>query len=194
MFGFGCSCTLAMILGDCPAHRLHVFVFLVSLISASGMFINSFLAGGWNEFVSSDPWVRRPSTTRSCSRRNQSACRTVPRTDTTWCPVPPFAVGDESVAEFCGYPATAVAPPETEEPSEFLGELRHAPITDGSIGYYRFGNSSSDRPPLVMITGFGNTMGSWEADFLEELARHQELIIFDNRGMGESEVCKGERK
>ena len=103
--------------------------------------------------------------------------------------IPPFAAANETVGEFCGYGANATAPAWPDVASDFVGELRHANITDGTIGYYRFGNSSSGRPPLVMVAGFGMTMGDWGADTVEQLARDQEVIIFDNRGMGESTVC-----
>lgn len=52
----------------------------------------------------------------------------------------------------------------------------------GTIGYYRFGHGS----PLLLITGLGANMAEWNAYFLGELARHHEVILFDNRGIGSS--------
>lgn len=102
------------------------------------------------------------------------------------CPLP--AAANETVAEFCGYPADTPGPQWPAEPLDFVGELQYANITEASVGYYRFGNTSGLRPPLVMVVGFAQTMGDWNASLMEELARDQEVIVFDNRGMGESKV------
>jgi pimeloyl-ACP methyl ester carboxylesterase len=56
---------------------------------------------------------------------------------------------------------------------------------DGSIGYYRFGHGS----PVVLITGYRASLAEWNAYFLDELAKNHEVIIFDNRGIGRSQVC-----
>jgi pimeloyl-ACP methyl ester carboxylesterase len=39
-----------------------------------------------------------------------------------------------------------------------------------------------------MITGYRATMANWNAYFLGELAKHHEVIIFDNRGIGKSKA------
>ena len=104
------------------------------------------------------------------------------------CPLP--AAANETVAEFCGYPADTPGPQWPAEPLDFVGELQYANITEASVGYYRFGNTSGLRPPLVMVVGFAQTMGDWNASLMEELARDQEVIVFDNRGMGESKVLR----
>ncbi|GLQ51813.1 alpha/beta fold hydrolase [Dyella flava] len=54
----------------------------------------------------------------------------------------------------------------------------------GSIGYFRFGQGS----PIVLITGYRASMAEWNAYFLEALAKHHEVIIFDNRGIGLSQT------
>jgi pimeloyl-ACP methyl ester carboxylesterase len=58
-----------------------------------------------------------------------------------------------------------------------------ASTANGPIGYYRFGHGS----PLVLITGYRATLSEWNAYFLAELAKHHDVIIFDNRGIGQSE-------
>ncbi len=40
--------------------------------------------------------------------------------------------------------------------------------------------------PLVLIMGVGGTMSEWDREFLELLASQYRLIIFDNRGIGDS--------
>jgi pimeloyl-ACP methyl ester carboxylesterase len=55
---------------------------------------------------------------------------------------------------------------------------------NGSIGYFRFGQGS----PIVLITGYRASMAEWNAYFLDELAKHHEVIVFDNRGVGRSQM------
>lgn len=38
--------------------------------------------------------------------------------------------------------------------------------------------------PLLLILGFGGTMSFWDSHMMGCLARHRQLILFDNRGMG----------
>jgi pimeloyl-ACP methyl ester carboxylesterase len=55
---------------------------------------------------------------------------------------------------------------------------------NGSIGYVRFGHGS----PVVLITGYRATIAEWNASFLAELAKHHEVVVFDNRGIGQSQM------
>ena len=52
----------------------------------------------------------------------------------------------------------------------------------GPMGYYRFGSGE----PLLLITGYRATISEWNAAFLQNLARHHEVIIVDNPGVGRS--------
>lgn len=92
------------------------------------------------------------------------------------------------VIDFCeegGHTHTAVQPTY----ADFIGDLQFVSVPDGAeLAYYRFGNSTSGRPALVLVAGFGDTMSLWTVPFLEHLARDQEVIMFDNRGMGFSKV------
>jgi pimeloyl-ACP methyl ester carboxylesterase len=58
---------------------------------------------------------------------------------------------------------------------------------NGPIGYARFGHGA----PLLLITGYRATLGEWNAYFLGELAKHHEVIVFDNRGVGRSTATAG---
>jgi pimeloyl-ACP methyl ester carboxylesterase len=58
---------------------------------------------------------------------------------------------------------------------------------NGPIGYVRFGHGT----PLLLITGYRATLTEWNAYFLGELARHHEVIVFDNRGVGASAARDG---
>jgi pimeloyl-ACP methyl ester carboxylesterase len=43
-------------------------------------------------------------------------------------------------------------------------------------------------PKLVLVRGLSRSMRFWPADFLEQLARRFELLLFDHRGIGRSEL------
>jgi pimeloyl-ACP methyl ester carboxylesterase len=50
----------------------------------------------------------------------------------------------------------------------------------GPVGYRVVG----DGPPLVLIMGYAGTMQTWEPQFLDTLALHFRVVIFDNAGIG----------
>ncbi|GLU33575.1 alpha/beta hydrolase [Trinickia caryophylli] len=58
---------------------------------------------------------------------------------------------------------------------------------NGPIDTIRFGRGS----PLLLITGYRATLREWDARFLGELARHHEVIVFDNRGVGRTAAAEG---
>ena len=55
-----------------------------------------------------------------------------------------------------------------------------AQTTLGPVGYREAGSG----PPLVLIMGYGGTMETWEPQFLDTLALHFRVVIFDNAGIG----------
>lgn len=55
-------------------------------------------------------------------------------------------------------------------------------VGDVELAYYTRGKGE----PLVMVMGFRSTMAMWDPDLLNELAKHYQLILFDNRGIGMS--------
>jgi pimeloyl-ACP methyl ester carboxylesterase len=56
----------------------------------------------------------------------------------------------------------------------------------GPVAYRSFGSG----PPLVLITGYGATMESWDPRFVDTLARHHRVVIFDNAGVGRTAALK----
>jgi pimeloyl-ACP methyl ester carboxylesterase len=52
----------------------------------------------------------------------------------------------------------------------------------GTVGYREVGSG----PPLVLIMGYGGTMETWEPQFVDTLARHFRVVIFDNGGIGDT--------
>lgn len=53
-------------------------------------------------------------------------------------------------------------------------------VDDIDITYKIFGTG----PPILLINGFGGTMDYWPASFLDQLSSSHTVIIFDNRGIG----------
>lgn len=66
----------------------------------------------------------------------------------------------------------------------FLGPAQAVAAGGVDWSYHRFGNSSSGRPPLVLIQGLGGTQYDWPAPVLLDLAAHRELVVFDNPRTG----------
>lgn len=60
--------------------------------------------------------------------------------------------------------------------------LQHLGSGQNSLAYYRFGQGS----PIVLITGYRAPLSEWNSYFLAELARQHQVIVFDNRGVGQS--------
>jgi hypothetical protein len=74
---------------------------------------------------------------------------------------------------------------DTDGPRPDRDETLHEQIAttaNGPIGYYRFGQGH----PLILITGYRANLSEWNASFLAELAKTNQVILFDNRGIGRS--------
>lgn len=85
-------------------------------------------------------------------------------------------VGASTVAG-CSSAATAPAPPDiTAAPTQI------ARTALGTVGYREVGHG----PTLLMITGFGGTMDDWAPYFVDALATHFRVVVFDNAGIGET--------
>ena len=61
-------------------------------------------------------------------------------------------------------------------------ETKMVHVDDIDIAYKTFGEGD----PLLMIMGSSGTMDLWPPELLSELASHNQVIIFDNRGMGKT--------
>lgn len=62
----------------------------------------------------------------------------------------------------------------------FKPKIQYAQVGDVKLAYYIRGQGK----PLVMINGFISTMGLWGPLLVDELAKHHQLIFFDNLGVG----------
>jgi pimeloyl-ACP methyl ester carboxylesterase len=65
--------------------------------------------------------------------------------------------------------------------------VRTAQTKLGKVGYRIVGSGS----PVVLITGFGGTMESWDPRFVDALAAHHRVVIFDNAGIGGTSALPG---
>jgi pimeloyl-ACP methyl ester carboxylesterase len=54
----------------------------------------------------------------------------------------------------------------------------------GTVGYRIVGTG----PPLVLITGYTATMENWDPQFVDALAGHYRVVIFDNAGVGRTQA------
>lgn len=59
-------------------------------------------------------------------------------------------------------------------------------VDDIEIAYKKLGSGSGI--PILLITGGGVTMDTWNPTLLNELSSNRTVIIFDNRGAGESTI------
>ena len=50
----------------------------------------------------------------------------------------------------------------------------------GKVAYRTIGNG----PPLILVTGYSGTMESWDRRFVDAVAEHHRVIVFDNGGVG----------
>ena len=66
--------------------------------------------------------------------------------------------------------------------SIFNSKNMQAAINQGEVAYLKLGEGS----PLVLIQGFGNHYRDWNSEFIDELSKHFELYLVNNRGVGHS--------
>lgn len=69
-----------------------------------------------------------------------------------------------------------------------MSSVLFAETPDVKIAYRTMGSGD----PLLMIIGYGSTMDMWPDAVLDALSQNFKLIIFDNRGMGYSEIINDE--
>jgi len=72
-------------------------------------------------------------------------------------------------------------------PSAVTSPVRVAHTSLGTVGYRSVGSG----PPLVMIMGYPLTMEDWDPSFVDALATHYRVIIFDNAGIGDTQQVPG---
>jgi len=80
------------------------------------------------------------------------------------------------VAALCAAAAAAAT-----VPASIVGApVRVAHTARGPVAYRMLGSG----PPLLLIMGYAGTMETWDPLFVDTLARHYRVVIFDNAGSG----------
>lgn len=79
--------------------------------------------------------------------------------------------------------------------------VKHVAVGDLSVGYRVIGPlatttaggsaAAGDETPLLLIMGFSGTMDLWSPAFVAALAHDRQVIVFDNRGIGETDDPMG---
>jgi len=83
----------------------------------------------------------------------------------------------------CGSsPAAPVSPASAA--SVVSAPVRVARTTAGPVGYRMVGSG----PSLVLVMGYAGTMEVWDPRFVDALARHYRVVIFDNAGVGQTQA------
>ncbi len=70
----------------------------------------------------------------------------------------------------------------THEATGSNDTIYHVTVGDISIAYRTDGSGF----PLILIVGYGSTMHIWESAMIQNLSSHYKVILFDNRGIGDS--------
>jgi len=65
-------------------------------------------------------------------------------------------------------------------PDVLTAPIRLVGTTDGTVAYRELGSG----PALLLITGADASMDGWPASFVDALAAHHEVVVFDNAGVG----------
>lgn len=74
-----------------------------------------------------------------------------------------------------------------EEKNNSISEVESVPAGDINISCRVLGQGD----PIVLIMGYSSTMDMWDPLFLENLSSKYKVIIFDNRGMGNTTAPAG---
>ena len=98
-----------------------------------------------------------------------------------------LAAGCTGTASPTQYPVQVTQPPAqaTQQYTPVSYDATHvqyAKVNGVTLAYREFGSGE----PLLMITGFGNTMKDWNPTFIGVLATKYHVYIYDPRGMGSS--------
>ena len=103
-------------------------------------------------------------------------------------------LGPPAVATAQAFADAAAAKAKTGSTARITGavSIASAPVQTahtklGPVAYRATGSG----PPLVLITGYGGTMESWDRRFVDALAEHYRVVIFDNAGIGGTQAPPG---
>jgi len=87
----------------------------------------------------------------------------------------------------CGSPPAGGPPGSPTDDSVISASAQVAETALGPVGYREVGSGQ----PLVLIMGYAGTMETWEPQFVDTLAMHYRVVIFDNAGIGSTRALPG---
>jgi pimeloyl-ACP methyl ester carboxylesterase len=82
--------------------------------------------------------------------------------------------------------AAALVEAAPAPPNVTAAPTRIARTALGAVGYRTVGHG----PTLVMITGFSAGLDDWAPYFVDALARHFRVVVFDNAGIGQTAALR----
>jgi pimeloyl-ACP methyl ester carboxylesterase len=85
-------------------------------------------------------------------------------------------------AAMVGSDSGASTAPARAAPDVAAAPTRLVQTSAGTVGYREVGAGK----PLLLITGFSASMDDWLPSFVDTLAVHHEVIVFDNAGVGQT--------
>jgi pimeloyl-ACP methyl ester carboxylesterase len=81
----------------------------------------------------------------------------------------------------------ASSPAKTLAPTSIVEvPVKVAKTSMGDVGYRVLGHG----PDLVLVMGYAGTMEVWDPHFVDVLARHFRVVVFDNAGIGATSALK----
>ncbi len=84
------------------------------------------------------------------------------------------------LAVCCAAAALAGCGSGTGGPDVLTAPIRVVRTADGTVAYRELGSG----PALLLITGAGASMDGWPPGFVDALAAHHKVVVFDNAGVG----------
>jgi pimeloyl-ACP methyl ester carboxylesterase len=94
-----------------------------------------------------------------------------------WAAALTILCGAGAVPAFASTATPSSAPPDIAAAPTLI-----ATTTAGDVGYREVGTGS----PVLLIMGFSGTMDDWAPSFVDALAAHHTVVVFDNAGVGQT--------
>ncbi len=85
-----------------------------------------------------------------------------------------------TLAACCAAAAVLAGCGSASGPDVLTAPIRVVHTTDGTVGYREVGSG----PALLLITGASASMDDWPPSFVDALAAHHTVVVFDNAGVG----------
>jgi pimeloyl-ACP methyl ester carboxylesterase len=91
------------------------------------------------------------------------------------------------LAVCCAAAAVAGCGSGNSGPDVLTAPIRIVGTADGTVAYRELGSG----PALLLINGADASMDDWPPSFVDALAAHHEVVVFDNAGVGRTSAVSG---